>query len=158
MLDAFRFVETPCELALLGPADATYLGELQARARRCKNKVTFLGFHDDVDSFMAQIDFLVVPSMAFESFGLVILEAMRHRKAVICTDFGGMKEIVEHGKTGLIVPAGDIRALAGSITDLLADMEATRRMGEEGYRRLEAQFTAERMVSQYDALVGTARC
>jgi teichuronic acid biosynthesis glycosyltransferase TuaC len=152
LLDAFRLVDASCELALLGPAEPAYLQDLQRRARLCANKVSFLGFQDDVDSFMSQIDFLVVPSIAFESFGMVILEAMKHRKAVVCSDFGGMKEIVEHGVTGLVVPASDITALARAMMTLLADEPLRRRMGEAGYRRLEKCFSAERMVAQYNEL------
>ena len=153
LLDAFRFVKAPCELALLGPADQAYLLSLQRRAALCPNKVTFLGFCDDVDWFLERIDILVVPSIAFESFGMVILEAMRHKKAVICTDFGGMKEVVENGVTGLVVPAGDAQALAGAITKLLAETAVRRQMGEAGYRRFLERFTAERMVDQYDGLI-----
>jgi teichuronic acid biosynthesis glycosyltransferase TuaC len=156
LLDAFRFVATPCELALLGPALPEYLQSLQQRAALCANRVSFLGFHDDVDWFMERIDVLVVPSIAFESFGMVILEAMKHRKPVICSDFGGMKEVVENGVTGRIVPAGDALALSNAIANLLGDAAARRRMGEAGYRRLNEYFTAERMADQYEDLVRNA--
>jgi teichuronic acid biosynthesis glycosyltransferase TuaC len=156
LLEAFRFVDTPCELALLGPALPEYLQSLQQRAALCANRVSFLGFHDDVDWFMERIDVLVVPSIAFESFGMVILEAMKHRKPVICSDFGGMKEIVENGLTGRIVPAGDVLALSNAIATLLADAPARRRMGDAGYRRLNERFTAERMANQYNDLVRSA--
>ncbi len=154
LLDAFRFVDTSCELALLGPADPEYLKTLQQRARLCANTVSFLGFHNNVDWFMERIDLLVVPSIAFESFGMVILEAMKHRKPVICSDFGGMKEVVSDGVTGLVVPAGDVVALSNAITDLLVNPEMRFQMGNEGYARLNELFTAEKMVEQYDSLIG----
>src|ERR1700728_111790 len=155
LIEAFRSVQTPCELALLGPGvgPPQYLSSLRERAGLCANKVSFLGFHDDVDKFMQRIDLLVVPSIAFESFGMVVLEAMRHRKPVICSDFGGMKEIVENGVTGLVVPAGDAPALSKAMERLLASSDARHRMGEAGYRRLNAAFTAARMAEQYDSLV-----
>ncbi len=153
LLDAFRLVDAPCELALLGPADPEYLKSLQQRAGLCVNRVSFLGFHDNVDWFMARIDLLVVPSVAFESFGMVILEAMKHKKPVICTDFGGMKEVVEDGVTGLVVPAGDAVALSNAITGLIGDSEVRRQMGDAGYRRLNELFTSEKMAEQYDSLM-----
>lgn len=152
LLDAFKRVEVPCELALLGPADQQYLQSLKQRAQLCTNKVSFLGFHQDVDSFMGKIDVLVVPSIAFESFGMVVLEAMKHKKPVICSDFGGMKEIVADGETGLVVPAGDELALAKAITRVVEDATLRREMGEAGYRRLNALFTSARMAAQYDEL------
>jgi teichuronic acid biosynthesis glycosyltransferase TuaC len=152
LLDAFRLVEAPCELALLGPCEPDYLKSLQERARLCRNPVTFLGFHQDVDSFMERIELLVVPSIAFESFGMVILEAMRHRKPVICTDFGGMKEVVQDGVTGLVVPAGDAAALARAIADLICDAATRRRMGDAGYQLLNERFTSGKMADQYNEL------
>jgi len=153
LLDAFQLVEMPCELILLGPADPTYLQTLKRKAHLCSNKTSFLGFHEDVDFFMQRIDILVVPSIAFESFGMVILEAMKYKKPVICSDFGGMKEVVENGKTGLVVPAGDILLLAKAIKKLLADADMRRQMGEAGYLRLNKLFTSEKMTAQYYELL-----
>jgi len=153
LLDAFRLVEVPCELALLGPADRRYLRFLQLQAEVCANKVSFLGFHEDVEAFMQRIDVLVVPSIALESFSMVILEAMKHRKPVICSSFGGMKEVVEDGVTGLVVPAGDKAALADAMKTVLADRNMRVAMGEAGYHRLKKLFTAERMAAQYEQLL-----
>jgi teichuronic acid biosynthesis glycosyltransferase TuaC len=157
LLDAFRSVEVSCELALLGPESghSDYVSSLRQRAALCANRVSFLGFRDDVGWFMERMDILVVPSIAFESFSMVILEAMKHRKPVICSDFGGMKEIVDNGVTGRVVPAGDVSALSAAIADMLADAAARRRMGEAGYRRLNERFTAKRMADQYGDLVGS---
>jgi len=155
LLDAFRSVNLPCELALLGPAAGhpDYVGSLHQRAHLCANRVSFLGFRDDVDGFMQRIDVLVVPAIAFESFGMVILEAMKHKKPVICTDFGGMKEVVEDGVSGLVVTAGDALALSNAMVKLLTDGNARHQMGEAGYRRLNSLFTSERMCEQYDSLI-----
>jgi glycosyltransferase involved in cell wall biosynthesis len=156
LLDAFRLVRVRSELALLGPAvgPQDYIRSLEERAGRCVNRVSFLGFHDDVDGFLERIDLLVVPSVAYESFGMVILEAMKHGKPVICSDFGGMKEVVQHGVTGLVVPAGDVAALADALDALLPDADRRRLMGAAGYRRLKMLFTSERMAQQYDSLIG----
>jgi teichuronic acid biosynthesis glycosyltransferase TuaC len=148
LLDAFRLIEVSCELALLGPIEPNYLKPLKKKSELCPNKVFFLGFHQDVDAFMEKIDLLVVPSIAQESFGMVILEAMKHSKPVICSDFGGMKEVVEDGVTGLVVPAGDEQALAQAITKLLANKEMRRQMGAAGYQRLKKLFTSEKMVAK----------
>lgn len=153
LLDAFKLVEAPCELALLGPADQDYLESLKQKAELCQNKVSFLGFHQDVDTFMEKIDLLVVPSIAFESFGMVILEAMKHKKPVICTDHGGMKEVVEDGVTGLVVPACDEPALAQAITKLLENPEMRSKMGKAGYQRLNKLFTSDAMAAQYESLL-----
>ena len=102
---------------------------------------------------MNKIDVLVVPSIAFESFGMVILEAMKCKTPVICSDFGGMKEVVEDGVSGLVVTAGDDLSLANAITRMLSDAELRLKMGEAGYRRLNEFFTSEKMAAQYDDLL-----
>jgi teichuronic acid biosynthesis glycosyltransferase TuaC len=152
LLDAFRQIDIPSELALLGPAEPAYLEILQQKALLCKNNVSFLGFSSDVDDFIEKIDVLVVPSITFESFGIVILEAMRLKKPVICSSFGGMKEVVEDGVTGLVVPSGDSELLAEAIKTLLIDEDLRFKMGEAGYLRLNKLFTSEKMAAQYDAL------
>ena len=84
---------------------------------------------------------------------MVILEAMKFRKPVICSDVGGMKEVVEDGVTGLVVPACDEPALAQAITKLLENPDMRSKMGEAGYHRLNDLFTSEVMAAQYDDLL-----
>jgi glycosyltransferase involved in cell wall biosynthesis len=153
LLDSFKLLEIPCELALLGPSSQDYLKLLEEKTKLCANRVIFLGFHQDVDAFIKKIDFLVVPSTAFESFGMVILEAMKHSKAVICTDHGGMKEVVEDGVTGLVVPSTDEHRLARAITKLLVNPDMASRMGKAGYQRLNKLFTSDIMAAHYDSLL-----
>jgi glycosyltransferase involved in cell wall biosynthesis len=78
---------------------------------------------------------------------------MKHSKAVICTDYGGMKEVVEDGVTGLVVPSGDEPVLAQAITKLLANPDLGCKMGEAGYRRLNRLFTSDIMAAHYDSLI-----
>jgi glycosyltransferase involved in cell wall biosynthesis len=149
LLKSFRYVEDNCQLVLLGPYEKEYFKYLSNLAQECKNPVHFLGFQSDVDSFLNKIDFLVVPSVAFESFGMVILEAMRAKKAVICTDFGGMKEIVVDGETGLVAISGDTNSLANAISLLLNNPDLAKKMGQNGYERYIAEFSVSKMASKY---------
>jgi glycosyltransferase involved in cell wall biosynthesis len=66
----------------------------------------------DLPGLMAQVDWVVMPSVWWENAPLVVLEAFRHRRPVICGDFGGMAEMVADGQDGLHVPPGDPAALA----------------------------------------------
>ena len=153
LMKAFKEINLPCELAFMGPAEKNCLIYLQKKAKLCKNKVSFLEFHDDVDSFLSMIDVLVVPSIAYESFGMVILEAMKHSKPVICSDFGGMKEIVANKVTGLVVPSGNSTSLALGLKKLLENKKLRIRMGKLGYQRLNTLFRAERMAREYDKII-----
>jgi teichuronic acid biosynthesis glycosyltransferase TuaC len=153
LIKAFKKINLPCELAFMGPSEKECLIYLQKQAKLCKNKVSFLNFHEDVDSFLGSIDVLVVPSIAYESFGIVILEAMKHSKPVICSDFGGMKEVVNNDITGLVVPNGDVLALAQGLRKLLKNKKMRIAMGKAGYKRLANLFRAEQMAREYDKII-----
>lgn len=75
----------------------------------------------------------VVNDTVFEGFGIVYLEASARRKPIVATDAGGVRDAVVDGRTGLIVPDGDVEAIAAAIDKLLNDNELSRRIGEAGY-------------------------
>lgn len=152
LVEAYGLVKTKSELVLLGPGNPAYIEYLKNISSDYKNPVHFLGFHDDVNRFLNQIDLLVVPSSHFESFGMVIIEGMRVKLPVICTDFGGMKEVVLHGETGLVVPAGDIQAMGNAIDYLLTKPKLMEKMGKQGYQRFLLEFTSYKMNHEYEQL------
>ena len=153
LIRAFKKINLNCELAFMGPPEKECLIYLQKQAKLCKNKVSFINFHDDVDYFLSMIDVLVVPSIAYESFGMVILEAMKHSKPVICSDFGGMKEVVNNGVTGFVVPNGDVLGFAQALRKLIKNKKLRIAMGKAGYKRLTNLFRAEQMAREYDKIV-----
>jgi glycosyltransferase involved in cell wall biosynthesis len=85
----------------------------------------------------------VLPS-GQEGFGIVFLEAMRFAKPCVGGAAGGTPDVIVDGKTGWLVPFGDVDALRGALDRLLADPRLRRRMGRAGRSRLEAEFTFDR--------------
>ena len=85
-------------------------------------------------------DVFVLPTMN-DCFPLVILEAMEHGKPVVTTAIGGIPDIVDDGKTGLIVKAGDALSLADSLKKLITDSGLCKQMGESGRKKLMKEFT-----------------
>jgi glycosyltransferase involved in cell wall biosynthesis len=73
-------------------------------------------------------------------------------KPVVATDVGGVRERVEDGASGFIVPAGDVPAMAGRITQLLQDEELRRRMGQRGREIARARFRRDVVADQYYAI------
>ncbi len=120
---------------------------VEATARRVglADRVTLLGFHDDIPALLRACDIFALPSH-WEGLPLAVIEAMMAGLPVVATSVGGLSELVEHGVTGLLVPAGDVRALREALAGLLADEGLRSRMGHAGQRRALEHFTAERMV------------
>ena len=103
---------------------------------------------DELQSAYAATDVFVTPSICFDTFGMVNLEAMEHRKPVVATVFGGSPEVVVDGETGFIANPFDVEEFAERVATLLSDPEARRRMGEAGYLRLARRFTIERLTAE----------
>jgi glycosyltransferase involved in cell wall biosynthesis len=116
---------------------------------------------DELQSAYAATDVFVTPSICFDTFGMVNLEAMEHKKPVVATVFGGSPEVVADGETGYIANPFDVEEFAERVATLLADPEARRRMGEAGYLRFARRFTIERLtdecVAEYERAVELAR-
>mgnify|MGYP001283833029 CR=1 FL=1 len=94
----------------------------------------------DLPSFMNALDILVLPSIE-ESFGRVLIEAMACGKPVVASNVGGIPEIVEHEKTGLLVPHSDPAALAVAIKKLAEDPAMRVSMGTAGRERVLRRFS-----------------
>lgn len=101
----------------------------------------------DVEHWLQRATVFCAPSL-YESFGLVLLEAMRWGTPVIGTIAGGIPEIVEHGKSGLLVPPQRPRHLASAIISLLRDRDYRIRLGAAGKERCENCFSLQRMAGQ----------
>ncbi|MGH7506551.1 MAG: glycosyltransferase family 4 protein, partial [Longimicrobiales bacterium] len=110
--------------------------------RQLQDHVIFTGFRADVPGVMAASDVVVHSSCDPEPFGRVIVEAMAARRPVVATAAGGVPEIVEDGRTGLLVPLRDARAMADAIRQLICNPEAARSMGERARTDAEARFGA----------------
>ncbi|MDR3182009.1 MAG: glycosyltransferase [Planctomycetaceae bacterium] len=114
--------------------------------------IKLAGFTDELDRFMPHFD-IFVQSSHTEGLPNVLLEAMAAKTAVAATDAGGTNEVVADGKTGLLVPANDVRALAEAVEKVLKDNELRKMFGEEGRQRVEKHFTFEAQAEAYWQLI-----
>ena len=125
-------------------------GALEAQAARAGigDRVRFEGHvsRTRIALYFAAAD-IFVHAAELEAAGNVILEALASGCAVICTDSGGPGEYVTDGRSGFVVPVGDVAALAARLRDVLRSPDLQHRFGREGRRRVEASHTYGRMMS-----------
>ncbi|MGB3904933.1 MAG: glycosyltransferase family 4 protein [Anaerolineae bacterium] len=133
------------------PAKEDYLRQLRRLAGDygIPDRVTFTGHRRDVPEVLAALDILVHCSDA-EPFARVVIEAMAMAKPIVAFADGGTPEAVLDRDTGLLVPPGDVAALAAGIEHLLLNEPLRHAMGEKGRSRVEAMFTAEQMTRKVE--------
>ena len=128
-------------------------GPLRARVPGARGFVP----HDELERLYARAAVVACPSRR-EGFGVACLEAMAHARPVVATAVGGLRDLVVHEETGLVVPPGDPDALRTALLDLLGDLELRRRLGAAGRRRAQERFSwdaaAEATIRAYADAVG----
>jgi len=116
-----------------------------------EKQVRLLGLRKDVEAVLKEIDLFVLPTFQ-EALGTSILEASAMKRAVISTRVGGVPEVVKEGVTGLLVKPDNAEELAEAIIRLLKDRKLRAKMGAEGRKLVESDFTTTRMVEKLHAL------
>jgi glycosyltransferase involved in cell wall biosynthesis len=122
--------------------DGPLRAELEAAAGR---NVHFLGFRDDMPGVYASLDVLVQPSLR-EGMPMTLLEAMACGVPVVATRVGAAADVIDNGRTGMLVPAGDIAALTAAVQSLLRDDHG---IGQAARHEVEQRFTVETMARRY---------
>lgn len=112
--------------------------------------VHFTGFQKNIYPWLLGFHVFVLPSHTRESSGLVLAEAMSCYVACVGSDLGGIPEIIQHNETGFLVPPGDVRALADTITKLYFNPDLRFRLGKAGRDRVRDKFSEERMLGEFE--------
>jgi glycosyltransferase involved in cell wall biosynthesis len=115
-----------------------------------RERVHLLGIRDDIPDILASADMFALAS-DWEGLPLAVIEAMAAGLAVVATDVGSVAEAVEHGLTGLLVPARDERKLTSALLALAQDPARRKRMGAAACNRAQS-FGVEAMVRAYEKL------
>jgi len=109
--------------------------------------IIFTGFRTDIPEITSIFDVSVLASY-FEGLGRVLLEAMVLGKPVVATRVGGIVDVVDDGRTGILVPPHNDKALAEAMIKLLLDKELREKMGERAKRKVDDRFSSVTMVNK----------
>jgi len=136
------------KLVMVGDGPEKAGAEALARELGVHRDVLFLGNQDCMEEVLPLADVFLLPSSS-ESFGLVALEAMSAEVPVVCSNAGGLSEVVEHGFTGFLHDPTHVAGYTSSVLKLLMNDTLRRTMGRRGRRVALDRFSADEMVEKY---------
>jgi glycosyltransferase involved in cell wall biosynthesis len=148
------------KLLFIGSAikSQTYLiDELNAaiKSKKLEDLVTIIDFQKDIWNFYDCIDILIVPTTDPEPFGLVALEGMLSKKPVIAANHGGLKEIVENNKTGILFEPNNKVKLQEALDFFICNKEQLTIYGAQGEKRAKVHFSLKKHVHAFTNLYNT---
>ena len=151
LLDAVAAIKDtvpPFRLIIFG--DGPLEDELRAHAASVGvgDIVQFAGFRDDLDSFFGCLDLFVHPSLA-EGLGVATLKAQAAGVPVVAFAAGGVTEAVAADESGLLVPPGDVDALAAAIAKLMNDDQIRASFADAGRARMQNEFSIATMADKH---------
>ena len=134
----------------VSPGKHNYMEELEVWVRRLglSGVVEFLGNRRDIPQLLSKIDVLVMPSIAEEAFGRVIVEAQAIGVPVVATKVGGVVEIIDDGQDGLLVYPKDHEGLADAILKILKDPSFAQALAQKARKKVEEKFSLEKMAQE----------
>jgi N-acetyl-alpha-D-glucosaminyl L-malate synthase BshA len=141
--------EIPSRLIMIGDGPERSAAEWQVRRLGLLNRVYFLGKQDNVNEKLALADLMLLPSQ-LESFGLAALEAMACEVPAVATNVGGVPEVIEDGKNGILAEVGDLDGMASRAIALLADEKRLREMGKLARFEAQSRFCSTKIIPQYE--------
>jgi glycosyltransferase involved in cell wall biosynthesis len=133
--------------------DGPRRSELEAlvRSRRLDDRVSFLGHREDVGRLLSEASIFALPSRS-EAFPNGAIEAMAAGLPVVASAVGGLLDLIEHGRTGLLIEPGNPTALADALRQLLTNQTAAARIGEHARAHVQQRYSFERMVKAFEDL------
>ena len=141
LLDAMKRLPKDVTLTVIG--DGPDRAALEEQAAPFRERVKFMGYQSqtEVAEALKAHDIFVLPSFA-EGVPVVLMEAMAAARPVITTRIAGVPELVKDGVSGVLVPPGDMDALASAVSSVSQDIEMQKKMGVAGRAKVTAEYRA----------------
>jgi len=141
----------PKDIRFIIAGDGPHRKKFEKLTRKLKleNCVSFLGHQKNIPHLMKSADFFILPSVR-EAFGFVNLEAMVSNLPIIATRTGGIPEIIENNKTGLLVPPENPTKLAEAIHQFIRSKPLRDKLAKKAFQTVEEKFDAKKMAKAYE--------
>lgn len=147
----FQSLDDPAVLVIIGDGpERDDLAEF-AQSVGCRHHVHFLGHRSDAGLRLAQCDAFCLVS-SFEGMSNSLMEAMSAGRPVVVSDIAANRELVDHERTGMVVPLGDSVAIGKALRRVLTDHELAASIGGNAAAKMRSNYRVDRMVEQYHTL------
>jgi len=155
LLEAFGEIAAQCpriRLLIVGTGGERAALEAQGAALGLAQRIHFTGYYEDLAGALRAMDIFAQPSIDHEGFPTALLEAQAAGLPVVASHIGGTNETFAEGRTGLLCPPGDSRALGALLQGLYDDEARRKAMAAAARPWIEAQFTLPDMIAQMSAV------
>jgi N-acetyl-alpha-D-glucosaminyl L-malate synthase BshA len=143
--------EAPVKLLMIGDGPDRARAEWLAREKGLGKDAIFLGKQNGVQNLLNCADVMLLPS-EIESFGLAALEAMACGVPAVCSNVGGVPEVIRDGVEGYLVEMGDVDTMAARCLQILTDPGRLKEMGKAARRRAIDKFCSTKIIPLYEDL------
>ena len=140
----------PIKLVLIGEGPQRQQLESLTKEKGIGNSVCFLGFQQDVESWLPMMDIFVLPSLT-EGTPLALLEAMSCGIPVVASSVGGVPDIIKSGTNGILVRPGNSQEIRNAIGLLSMDKNIRLKMGKEGKATMQAEYNMQSWIRNIEA-------
>ena len=151
--------QTPARLVVAGDGEYRKTWEQLSKSLNLEQYVQFTGFvsNRELEELYRKCDAYVLPAIHddqgdTEGLGVVLVEALMHKKPVVASQVGGIVDIIKHEETGLLVQEKDEQGLAQSIVRLLNEKDFAKELGKKGFEYARWQFDWDRIVSRLEGI------
>lgn len=141
------------QLRLIGDGELRQDLEQLVSTLDLTDRVTFVGFSDQIPQQLSQIDVFSLTSR-HEGMPLSLIEAMASGRGIVVTAVGGMPEMVSEGTEGRLIPAGDVNAFADTMASLLADPQMLTELAQGARAHARARYSVGTMATAYESAYG----
>ncbi|WP_163923148.1 glycosyltransferase family 4 protein [Photobacterium sp. Alg240-V54] len=150
LIEATHHIKNPnFHLLLIGSGFEPHFDEIKQSPMA--ERIHLIGHRQDVPAIMAMADFQVQPSISGEGLPRTIIEAMANGTTSVVTTTGGSPELVDDGKTGYVVPVGDVAAFATAMNKLINDKNKIHQFSVAAKEKLDREFNATETVRRHIA-------
>jgi N-acetyl-alpha-D-glucosaminyl L-malate synthase BshA len=153
VVDIFASVraEIPAKLLMIGDGPERTIAEWLVREKGLMKDVYFLGKQNQVQELLNCADVLLLPS-EIESFGLAALEAMACGVPAVCSEVGGLPEVIRNGVEGFLVPGHDVKTMAARTLEIITNPHRREQMGIAARERASTTFCSQKIIPLYEDL------